>query len=259
MLVLLASGCGFETTNEGELPDGPAGQIDPQDPDPTIARKCAVGDAALRLCIDFEDATTLAFDASGNDHVTTVATALAVMPRDAEQAVSVTSQSRLVIGESPLLDITANLTTSLWFNPSGFDDDAWLLDNNAQYFISYDEGGFLRCGIANESVRAAVPVWDSWHHVACAYDGQTLKLYLDGSVAGCKRLDRAMPTSGTVGLAIGSNVGASGQSLSFADVFAGGLDNVQVLARTLSDGEACAAAGQTGCWSQCPPIVLGGD
>ena len=249
IVVAVASGCGFAAPNQAAI--GPDASEATADAPPTVARTCIPGDATLRLCVDFEDATRLAYDGSSYGHTVTRQDALSAMARDAEQAVQLTPQSRLVIAESPQLDIPQHLTTMLWFEPQGVTTDRWLLDNNEQYFIAH-EAGFVRCGIGDRSVAALAPLTEDWHHVACGFDGEMLKVYIDGSVARCEPLVRQVPTSGTVGLAIGSNLGRSGTGLAFTDVFSGGIDNVQVFARTLTDAEVCGAAGRVSCTTACP-------
>lgn len=249
----LLAGCGFSIPGEALPPDA---DDDGDAAPPAVARKCATTDPSLRLCIDFEDVNTLTGDGSGRGHDAVVATALSVMPRDAEQAVLLSADSRLLVAEHVDLDIPTALTTAMWIRVDEFGRTMWFLDNNRQFSMSYQADGQLRCGLGTDTVDSLAPIWDdAWHHVACTYDGTQLRVFLDGSIAGCRDLQKQIAIDGTEGVAIGANVGA-GQS--FSDHFVGGLDNLQVLASSWSAAQICAAAGQTSCWDRCPVSSGGG-
>lgn len=227
---------------------------DPTPPivDPTIERKCATTDGSLRLCIDFEDPATDATDGSGKGHHPIVVAGLTTNVRDAELAVEMGMASKLQIAEHPDLDITTNLTVSMWVNSATqLGSSHWLLDNNNQYSMSIQPTGAVRCGLGAAVIDSSAQLnvgGSGWHQVACTYDGARLKVYIDGWVAGCRDVNREIATTGTEGLSIGSNIGAGPV---FNDKFIGGLDNVQVFARTFSDAELCAANGTGWCNSSC--------
>ncbi|CAN5733975.1 hypothetical protein BH11MYX3_BH11MYX3_19170 [soil metagenome] len=246
---LLAPACGFTAPQSDDMVDpGP----DPT-PDPTIQRKCALKDPTLKLCIDFDDPQALTGDGSGLGH-DAAGTGFAVMARGSEQAVAVDVDSRLVVQETPDLDIASNLTVSLWARPEQLPDDRkayWAVDNNTQYYLSYQSNGKFRCGIGANTVDAFLGVpQDNWYHVACTYDQAQgkLKVYVNGQLGGCRAVTTPIPVGGVIGLAIGANHGSREM---FTDQFVGGLDNIQVFARTYSDDEICAAAGQHNCLSGC--------
>ncbi len=254
----LVAACGFEVEPEAVLdledpgqsdvpdPDGP-----PDEPDP-IARRCDLSDPALRLCLDFEDAQTLGFDASEYAHRATVAVDLTAMARDGEQAATWTRSSRLWFPEHRALDIEDELTVSMWFKPGELGREMWLLDNNRQYFLAYAASGHVRCGIDDVILTSLIPIVSGWHHVACTYDGDAVKLLIDGTITACESTSGEIPTDGRDGTAIGSNVGVNAGVPTFGQPFAGGLDNVQVFARAWSDDELCAAAGEDDCLHYCP-------
>jgi hypothetical protein len=160
----------------------------------------------------------------------------------------------MVVEETPDLDITDNLSISLWAHPNSTpqrDSAFWALDNNKQYFVEYLDNGKFRCGVGTTTVDAKLGVLpDSWYHVGCTYDRQhsSLRVYVNGHLAGCKNVNSPIPTDGTEGLAIGGNIDAGP---SFSQPFVGGLDNIQVFARTLSGDELCDAANNHDCWNTC--------
>jgi hypothetical protein len=257
---VLLVGCGFEAApGEEDMLDDPTPPII----DPTIDRKCS-SDADLKLCIDFEDPATSPTDGSGKGHHPVVVAGLTTLDRDAELAVEMSASSKIQIAEHADFDITSKLTVSMWVNSAvrpAAGSTYWLLDNNNQYSMSIQPDGSVRCGLGPDTVDSATElnvVADGWHQVACTYDGNVLKVYIDGWVAGCESVGRAIATTGMEGLSIGSNIGASVSGPVFSDRFVGGLDNVQVFSRTWSSAELCAATGAGWCSSTCPVYSGGG-
>jgi hypothetical protein len=245
--LLATAACGFTVPDGGATGDDVAPGDDTQNP-PPVERKCALTDPALRLCIDFDDDQTLTSDGSGRGH-DAVGTGYMVTTRKAEQAVMVNASTQLVVAETPDLDIPNNLTVTLMARPSSYPATGqayWAVDNNKQYFISYQHDGKFRCGIGNMVVDSSVGVAkDSWYQVACTYERGQLKLFIEGQLAGCRKIPDPIPVDGTEGLAIGGNIGAGS---AFSEQFIGGLDNIQVFARAYTMDELCSAAGKTGCW-----------
>lgn len=255
---MVTSGCGFSIGTEAPAV-GDDDQPQPEVDAPTATpRRCSTSDPDLRLCIDFDDAGDLARDALA--HVVT-AQNLTPMMRDVnEPAVMVGTTSFLHVAESADLDIPDNLTVSLWVSvnidglPLSATASRWLFDNNTQYFAQLRTAGVIRCGSGNvEADSWPIPADGSWHHVACTFQRDQIRTYIDGNLAGCESVsNRLLPTGGMDGLAIGANVSGGPGGPRFADQFIGGLDSVQVFARTLSPQQVCDAAGSTTCLAVCP-------
>jgi len=161
--------------------------------------------------------------------------------------VSLAATSQVLLADASDLDVGA-LTIDMWIAPAGNPVNAhnWLLDNNTQYFLTYEMDGKVRCGIGSKVVTSSAAITDSaWHHVACTYDGaHELHVYVDGDRSGCVNYSSAIPTGGTDGIAIGANYGAGN---GFTENYVGGIDAVHVYARAMSDTEICSAAGQQSC------------
>ena len=258
LIAVLVPACGFTAPEPGTDPDDPypGGTTPPPqggNNPPVTARHCTTTDSTLRLCLDFDDTRTGA-DGSGLSH-DAMCTAVTVMTRDQEKAAQLSAASRMTVAETPDLDITSNLTVSLWAHPNGLPMKGkayWALDNNKQYFVEYLENGKFRCGAGNTTIDARLGVQPSnWYHVGCTFDQphQSLKIYVNGHLAGCKALATAIPTDGAEGLAVGGNLNAGS---SFSEPFVGGLDNIEVFARTFSEHEMCDAASNSNCWDNCP-------
>ncbi|MBA3461867.1 MAG: LamG domain-containing protein [Deltaproteobacteria bacterium] len=258
----LLPACGFEAPapTPGDDPEDPypggAPPTDPTEP-PSTARHCSTTDTALRLCLDFDDQTTIGSDGSTFNNPATC-TAITRMPRShdgvTEQAGLLSPTSRMTVAESADLDIASNLTMTMWARPMGYPKRGnayWLLDNNRQYFAQYLPNGKFRCGIGTTTVDAEVGVQENrWYHVACTFDQSTssLRVYVNGHLAGCRAIATPIPIDGTEGISIGSNLDA-GET--FSQPFVGGLDNIQVFNRTFTSSEVCGDASNSGCWASC--------
>ena len=260
LIAVLVPACAFTAPDPGTDPADPyPGGMgpDPGSLPPPAARRCAITDTALRLCLDFED-TKAGDDGSTLGH-DAVCTDVTVMTRDQEKAGQLSSTSRMVVAETPDLDITDQLSVSLWAHPNALPrrgNPYWALDNNKQYFVEYLDNGKFRCGIGTTTVDASLGVQPgSWYHVGCTYDQSrdALRIYVNGHLAGCKDFNNRIPTDGTEGLAIGGNIDAGPGGPSISQPFIGGLDNISVFARALTASEMCDAASNSDCWNACPP------
>lgn len=117
-----------------------------------------------------------------------------------------------------------------------------VIDKDGQYSIFISAGGGVRCQVAGflEDSGVVVPV-GKWTHVACSFDGQKIRVYLDGQLA------KEIPKAGQLG---GPNFGAlalGGDSPPPKDRMTGRIDAVEIWSKALSQAEICARAG-----SLCP-------
>ncbi len=257
MLIALAvSGCGFSAELgfvDGD--DDPSPDAGPDAGPTDVPRMCSTTDPTLRLCIDFDDTADLATDGS-RSALPVDAQNLVPMLRDAEGAVEINATSRIYIPETPVLDIREDLTVSMWIKPTVAITPIvtqWLYDNNTQYFASMRPDGAIRCGVGTRTLDTVPLVLDGrWHHIACTYEEDEMRVYVDGHVAKCVQFsDREIPTDGNDGFAIGANLSSMAGAPKFAEQFVGGIDNVQVFSRIVGSSELCAAAGGTVCNTAC--------
>jgi len=249
----LAAGCSFVATAPGSTGDDAPGQGQGQgqggvDAGATATAPCDVtGDPSLQLCLTF-DHNAVVQDLSGNSHPVTEALNVAPITRsNGSPAATLTLASRIHVADDSKLDV-AQLTIDMWIAPApgAITQHSWLLDNNTQYFLTYEMDGKIRCGIGSKVVTSAAAIPSTgWHHVACTYgSNHELRVYVDGDRSGCLNGSSAIPTTGTDGIAIGANYSNLG---TFAENYVGGIDAVHVYGRALSDIQVCTAAGQTGC------------
>lgn len=103
----------------------------------------------------------------------------------------------------------------------------------------------MRCSVNGQRVDSQVTISpNQWRHVGCTYDGHNLLVYIDGDVSNCYDVSLTA-TTGTIGMMVGAP-------------FFGGVDNVHVISRAVSDAEMCAHAGKSGCNTSCPSGGGGG-
>jgi Concanavalin A-like lectin/glucanases superfamily len=235
ILASLVTACGFAPMELDVQPDAqPNGG-------PTIPlSECHSQLADLRLCLDFEDSTLAPVirdeSIGGHDAASAFITPY---PRAGQHSAALDYGSLIAVPESADLDIPQHLTIEMWLNPDSR-ASAWALYNTAQYGLGIDNGE-LYCQFGNHVIHAneAFAV-DEWTHVACTWDGSTVKAYVDGDVSDC-RTDEP-DTIANVNLA-GTSVGLG---------YYGAIDDVHVYARTLADAEIWTLAGVTDGTTECP-------
>lgn len=213
---------------------------------------CDATGASLRLCVSFGD-NPMAVDLLVPPHA--IAQAAGILPilgiLDSVSG-SFDLGSQLRFAESSDFDVS-DLTLDAWILPASRPaggKHSWILDNNTEYFATYEDNGTVRCGIAGNTVtsKASVPT-KSWHHIACTYtaNDQELRVYVDGNLSGCANAN-PIPQGGRDGIAIGANYGAGG----FKENYLGQLAMLHLYASALPASDICSAAGRSGgCDNQC--------
>lgn len=275
-IVWSIAGCGFSTP--AGPADDPAGSGSDQGGDPgsgtgsgpgPASARCDASDPQLRLCVSFgvhpmmqdlAGAHAVA-DASG---VAPLTAALPIPNLLTSTAGTFSATSRMRFAESPDFDVT-ELTVDLWMAPQSIPGNGgryWMLDNNSQYYATYDHNGTVRCGIGGASVNSQDPIAPGpWHHVACTYGlaDRMLRVFVDGSVAGCATVALGIPQLGKDGFAIGANYApppptppnAPAPNAGYTENFLGGLDALHLFARAQTPDEICQASGHTQCNAKC--------
>jgi len=148
-------------------------------------------------------------------------------------------------GNDPLFDITEQVTLALWVNTQDIgtlQDNPWLGKGDTSYMIKgyregnqieffvYDSGWQVLHGDVGDSFNGV------WHHAAGTYDGNQLKLYVDGELNVTSDYVGGIAPS-TYNVAMGTNTEASGR---FSESI---MDEAVIYNRTLSAGEVRYLAG----------------
>ena len=258
MIAVILGGCSFSAAahdpDPSEGPDVDAGAAAPGDPPGTTTptpRRCnsvPATETNLVLCLDFDGSPVL--DGSTYQHDPAV-TAVAAGTRGTEPAAVLSPSSLILVDESTGLDLTHAMTIEMWMHPKVPTHDFYLVDNNGQYSLSYEDNGKVRCSISGGPTAETIALPPNvWYHVGCTYDGATLKVFVAGELAVCRSNSQQglVFSTGTLGTSIGVNTDAGASNTpAYRDHFEGLLDNVHMFSRVLAPSEMCAAAGRSSC------------
>ena len=136
----------------------------------------------------------------------------------------------VVVKDYPTFDLTENMTFTAWFQPTGpLTNRAFIVKHDA-FYVSFGEQQQLKFGVQPNdiSVESTDNIRRKWYHVAGAFDGKTLRIYIDAQLNG--ELPHAVPmTSTEADLVIGQG-------------FSGRIDDVRIYNKALSQDEIVTAA-----------------
>lgn len=147
------------------------------------------------------------------------------------------------VPDSANLNITGAITLDAWIKTSGTNDFSGIVgkilpvEPRTGYLLNVDSNSKFRCDIIRArppqgTVVSITSVEDSnWHHVACTYDGATVKVYVDGNFEAS--------VSYTDGIGVNNEPLRIGRDPGLAPNrdFNGLIDEVEVYNRALTDAE----------------------
>ncbi len=247
-------------TQEPDAPPLPPGVDAEVELDAPPQVTCTTTDSSLALCLELEDATTTtAVDGSGKHHDAAVSNATATT-RDVpntSRALTLTSSSAVMIGDSPDFDLQT-LTISAWVRrtatPSAGQRFGVVDLGRKQAAMAIDDQGKVVC-----MVRTDFDVWvgtggataiNEWSLIACTYDAPDLCMYTfkNGSstpTVQCGSTDgEPIDTTVSAGGTVGALFDAANQPVSR---LTGAIDSIRVYGRALSASQLCTANGLSGC------------
>jgi hypothetical protein len=149
------------------------------------------------------------------------------------------------LGNDPLFDLTEQVTLSIWVNTQDIgttQNNPWLGKGDTSYMIKGHRVGnqiefFIYDGTwitAHADVGAEFN--GDWHHAAGTFDGEQLKIYVDGGLSvTADHVGGISPN--TYNVAIGTNTQSSGR---FSESI---VDEAKIYNRALSEGEIRYLAG----------------
>ncbi|MFN2576660.1 MAG: LamG-like jellyroll fold domain-containing protein [Pyrinomonadaceae bacterium] len=173
------------------------------------------------------------------------------------------SNSGVIVPSSNALNPTAGITLDAWVNPSSFPNlgPAVIrrdLNNvgTTQYSLNVGDGistGVVHCNIAGSAgvVGGSVPL-NAWSHVACTYDLQVIRAYVNGVEVASSPATIAIPAS-SQNLAVGKEDGFTDRN------FDGLIDEAEIFDHALTQSEisAIADAGSAGKCRTCTTAPSG--
>jgi hypothetical protein len=197
----------------------------------------------LALAFD-EAAGTTATDASGHGNNGTLTGATRTTAGKFGGALSFNGVSDTVtVADTDSLDLTSEMTLEAWVKPSAAGNWRTAILKETAAGLAYalyastdasTPAAYVNLGGAldQSAAGAAALSTTDWTHLAATYDGATVRLYVNGALAGSASLSGALTTSAGA-LRIGGNS-------VWGEFFAGLIDEVRVYNRALSAAEIAA-------------------
>ena len=186
-----------------------------------------------------EGAGSTTVDGSGNGNTGTITAGSWSTQGRYGNALSFNGTNSVVrVPSSASLNLTTAMTLSAWIRPTS-SQSGWrtVIQRQAEaYFLTASSdapgrpagGGTLGGGVPYLIGPTANPV-NAWTHLALTYDGSTLRLYVNGTLAGSRAATGAIQTT-TNPLWIGGNT-------PYGEYFQGLIDEVRVYNRALSQAD----------------------
>jgi hypothetical protein len=205
------------------------------------ASKCKYPDPALRLCVELTDGVSPTASDSSGYHMDADASDVGAIKRGNDPAGGVIVTSDLDVAENAMLDVQGQITFETWVYISQYPLNLTqyrFMRNETQWEMTIDSMGKLRCWVGMTNADTPALTRDAWHHIACVYDGEKLKTYLDGSIAKCTDRSGPIPTGGNKGTKL-------------VDILFGGIDDMRIYATALDGTAICSHADKSACASEC--------
>ena len=181
-----------------------------------------------------------AYDLSGNGNNGTLAGAIWTGTGKFGGALQFNGANSMVnIASSPTLNFTTGFTLEAWVDPVAPGNWSTVIfkeRTGGMNYSLYSNNGqsrplgqvWLSNAEQNAPGTAAVPL-NTWTHLASTFDGSTLRLYVNGALAGSKAISGSVAAT-TNPLRIGGNT-------IWGEFFTGQIDEVRLYNRALSAGE----------------------
>jgi hypothetical protein len=210
---------------------------------PVHAQTQAVApEPAIYLNFD-EGSGTFAMDSSGHGNAGTLHNVSRIESGGCSRALSFSNpDSYVAIPFRALNHPTKEITVSTWFYIDNLTPAALVSgSHNGGYRLAFDDGNDLWWTVNLEnSGDFSVPVQHQnialgqWHHVTGTYDGNTMKIYLDGVLRNQANASGAIHYEAENYILLGADAGAADAPAECPHYFTGGLDEVRIYPVALS-------------------------
>lgn len=207
-LVSAITACGFSSPKAATAPidDAPEAVPDAESDTPDAPQSlCNPADPTLRACYTFDGNTE---DGSSSGYGAVAVGTSFGAGRNGQGLVVGAGDSVQVVGGVGLN--VSQLTIDLWIRPSSLPaagTRAGLVDSGNRYRMFLLPGGLVRCattgGPSLETTAANAVSAGAWARLTCTYDGNTMRIYVDGAGAAMMTLASTIPTG--TGMVIGQN------------------------------------------------------
>jgi glucose/arabinose dehydrogenase/PKD repeat protein len=196
----------------------------------------AAGPAPVAAYAFHEGTGTSVADTSGGGNTGQIGTAAWTTQGKFGSALSFNGTSaRVTIPDAPGLRLTNGMTLEAWVYPTAV-SSAWrdvVYKGDDNYYLSATStnssrpvGGAVFSGSYGEAVGQAALATNTWTHLAMTYDGQTLRLYANGTEVSSKQQTGSIRTS-TNPLQVGGDA-------FYGQYFAGRIDEVRIYNQALT-------------------------
>lgn len=157
------------------------------------------------------------------------------------------AENSVVVADDDTLDITGDMTISVWVNIEAMPDNNCSLITKADIYMIH-ASDWSGNGIEQELLLWPFDAWQTpastpiqlgeWRNVVGVYDGTKIKMYIDGQLMGER--DRSGDTAVSD---VDVVIGRDSRSCCNTRIAAQTIDEVMMFARALSDSEVAELAG----------------
>ena len=205
----------------------------------TATFQASAGPPGLAAAYSFNEGLgTSAADASGNGNTGAIGTATWITTGKFGNALFFNgTTARVTVNDSASLDLTTKMTLEAWVFPTaggGWRDVIYKGPNDIYYLEGSSTGGPPATGgtFAPPLVGTSTLPSNVWSHLAATFDGQTLRLFVNGVQVASRPTVTPISTS-TGALTIGGNA-------LYGQYFSGRIDEVRIYNSALSAGQILA-------------------
>jgi hypothetical protein len=229
---VVVDGAGSSGGDGGDAPAADVQSIDAPIP------YCDPNDTTLVACYEFEQTVQ---DGSINHLDPNVIDDVSYGSGAVGSALVVGATTEVDVADSNLFGVTA-VTIEAWIDPAQIPTDrGGILDCDGRYGFFLYSNDEVEC-IAGGTANAGPIAIGRWTHVACTSDGTTVRVYIDGKLAGSAAAAALSTTGSLSGITLGGNNPQGG-----GDPLGGSLDELRLFGAARTAEQVCADSRASSC------------